>query len=203
MKASVRSASFPAVLIFHQKIKEKNTLSQFLSQFFFFVCIFFFNFFLFQLLLAKGDERYFGSLPHFLRLHVFSFLMKTRDAAQILHSTDSSLQPWAPCSPHPTQHSPLAAPFCTRILGFSTPPWSYCPSAACVLGITSIPQRGPHGAGRVPIARRAVGCWADNSSASNARHADGSSPAPPATPSQKAQPHGSRTCCPHTPCPGL
>lgn len=41
MKASVKSASsFPAVLIFHQKIKEKNTLSQFLSHFFFFFSFF-------------------------------------------------------------------------------------------------------------------------------------------------------------------
>lgn len=51
---------FPAVLIFHQKIKEKNA-----------VTVSFPIFFPFQFLLAKGYKRYFGSLSHFFQ--VFNF----------------------------------------------------------------------------------------------------------------------------------
>lgn len=66
MKAS--AFFFPTVLIFHQKIKEKNT-----------VTVSFPIFFPFQFLLAKGYKRYFGSLPQFFRFLIFSFLMQTWD----------------------------------------------------------------------------------------------------------------------------
>lgn len=54
---------------FHQKIKEKNT-----------VTVSFPIFFPFQFLLAKGYKRYFGSLPQLFRFYIFSFLMQTWDS---------------------------------------------------------------------------------------------------------------------------
>lgn len=118
MKASVKSASsFPAVLIFHQKIKEKNTLSQFLSHFFF----------LFQLLLATGYKRYFGSLPLFLRFQIFSFLLKIRDPARGTQAAGEPPAALAPCSPHPGQHRAAVPTLST----FTFYTWISLPMGCC------------------------------------------------------------------------